>query len=221
MHCPSLVAAALAVSSLSLAASARAQPRDGTGYYVQATIGFALPQYSESVMLGGEPPTQLDSSYHSLFALTSSLLVGAPLRPGLVLGGGVLGNVSAVSPNRTPSAPTLMMNGYPYPFDEEQDGRFVAAFVLAGPFVDYYPMPIWGFHVQAMGGLAVDDQYESISAGIGYGLMGGVGYDTRFSDRWSAGVLARLTFTSTTKRPEYPEHDLMIAPSLEASFTYH
>ena len=64
----------------------------------------------------------------------------------------------------------------------------------------------------------------------GIGLMAGVGQDWWISDRWSVGFLVRSTYANTQLGAEASpegvggspsEHDTLLSPSLEVSFTFH
>jgi len=112
-------------------------------------------------------------------AVNTELAIGTVLRPGLIVGGGTF-------PMVVPS-PTYA--------DQDAGGHHISA---TGPFVDYYPRPPHGLHVE--GGLLFvagyhEAQMSHTSAiGIGAGATAGVGYDLRLGARWNLGPLVRATY---------------------------
>jgi len=100
---------------------------------------------------------------------------------------------------------------------------------MLGPFVDIYPSPTLGWHVQALVGYArlSPRNFYGDTGSSGVGLMLGGGHDWRVSRHWSMGLLARLSYANTQLAEDYApsssisEHDTFVSPSLEASFTFH
>jgi hypothetical protein len=215
MHFRSFIAVAVAVFGLSLAGKSWAEPHERTGFYLQLSFGLGRPSFSSTgVDSVTDPPLQFADT-RSGFSLTASLLAGGALRPGLVFGAGALGALAFNEP------PRRTRNGQP-DYVEDSGGPYLDAFALAGPFLDYYPSATSGFHVQALAGPAAHVSADIGAGGLsGYGLMGGIGYDAWASNKWSVGVLARLAYTNTTANVSFPERDIMVAPSLELSATFH
>lgn len=72
-------------------------------------------------------------------------------------------------------------------------GQHVSA---TGPFVDYYPDPRRGLHLQAGVLFAagyLDGGERDAHVGVGYGGTVGAGYEVFISDEWSVGAIARVT----------------------------
>lgn len=210
MRFSSWVSTAVVASSLCFAPTSRAQMPERRGLYVQSSAGLGLAHFWGSEF---DSDGEVTATSNGL-SLAGALLIGGAIRRGLVLGGGALG---ALSFN---SKPELELNGRP--LEREHLGAYGDAFVLAGPFVDYFPLVSSGFHVQALGGFA----HHGYGAENGYGFMGGAGYEW-IKNQWSSGWLARLTFTRCVPNATpwdsalNSKRDFMLALSLEASFTYH
>jgi hypothetical protein len=197
-----LVFALASFAVLTLASSARAEePAPAPeivhdGLYVSFAFG---PTYVDSAITttgstlkdvshGSTDTTQ--STTISGMALAGQLLVGGTVSPGLVVGGGSMGNV-IVSPKRSWAG----------------DSRTVHAYSLAivGPFVDYALDPRGGLHFQALLGLA--DEVENTEGSTGHALLGagfglGVGYDAYVADHWALGVVIRTQLAHVSKSNE-------------------
>jgi len=143
-------------------------------------------------------------------AALDEVAFGGTPSPGVVIGGGIYGST-------TPS-PTMSFRGV----DQKMGAVGVG---VVGPFVDVYPNPQVGFHVQGAIGLAVlsaakgDAQLvcNSVTSvgpicvteinppddyfGTGLGVVVGAGYEGWIGDQWSIGGMARLTYASGTLRP--------------------
>ena len=136
------------------------------------------------------------------------LAAGGTVSPGVVIGGGFFGALS-VSPMYSWTA-----NGQ----DRRVSGGTVTTEVI-GPFIDVYPKSTRGFHLQAAlgpAGMAVSkgDAHRvcfpspagcsSINvpvadySGMGFGLVGGVGYEAFVDDHWSLGAIARVLYTTAS-----------------------
>jgi hypothetical protein len=167
-------------------------------------------------------------------AALDELAFGGTPSPGVVIGGGIYGST-------TPS-PTLSADGA-----EIKAGAIGVGVV--GPFVDVYPNPQTGFHLQAAMGLALltasegDPQQICFSSGgqtacgtgrapaddylgAGLGIVVGVGYEGWVGDQWSIGGLARLTYASgtmsavnDTSRPDIKVSGVL--PGALLTITYH
>ncbi len=136
------------------------------------------------------------------------LAAGGTVTPGIVIGGGFFGALSA-SPMYGWTA-----NGQ----DRRVSGGTVTTEVI-GPFIDAYPKSTRGFHLQAAlgpAGMAVSkgDAHRvcfpspagcsSINvpiadySGMGFGLVGGVGYEAFVDDHWSLGAIARVMYITAS-----------------------
>lgn len=214
---------ALALSLFFISGQCLAEPHTRDGVYVQLTSGLGWMSYRSTAQYPFGGPPHDHTNQQSGLGATGSLLVGFQLRPGLALGVAGLGSAHAVSsPNRT-------ADGQPATL-EDSGGPYVKLLGTVGPFVDYYPSASLGWHVQALVGYA-SLGYGDISQGTprGLGLMAGVGHDWWVSERWSIGALTRLVYANThVASVTYPEgggmpseHDTVLLPTLEISFTYH
>ena len=145
---------------------------------------------------------------------------GTPAR-GLVVGAGIYG-INAGSPS----------------YDSISDGRgaeYSAGAVpgaillsMLGPFIDFYPKPDLGFHLEASLGLArvvVGDGHGKLDAvdTTGLGLMAGAGYEWWIGDQWSIGPLLRVQYAApSAKDNDGDSFDLsFLSWGLIAAATYH
>jgi hypothetical protein len=223
-----LVLGATLLFAFLVSSDSQAEPRARDGFYVQLTTGFGLPHFAITADDSNPGATDHYASSQSGLSTGGSLLVGLPLRPGIVLGVGGLATLSFTG------NPTVTRNGQPWELVDVQEQSFLFMGIV-GPFVDIYPSSTLGWHVQALVGYA-QVSYAQITQNPffdgtpgGIGLMAGVGHDWWVNDHWSIGVLARVTYASTHLAPTpYPdgigsaaEHNTVVSPSLEASFTYH
>ncbi len=162
------------------------------GFYLRLGTGFGA--YSESLrsedsdVYGGKV-----KGTTSGFATLGEFAIGGTISRGLVLGGGAYTAQLVAGTFRTSDSSA----GAPPP---ELDPE-VRNFSLVGPFLDWYPNPRKGFHVQASLGLAtlsgvhldtsvVDDDDPYHAAGVG--IMLAAGYEWWIGEEWSMGVAARL-----------------------------
>jgi hypothetical protein len=225
---PLVLAPALLFACL-LSTESQAAPHARDGIYLQITTGFGLP-HSAITVDQSNPPSSTDhwEDSESGGSIGGSLLLGAPLRPGIALGvGGLFSLLSASDPHPT-------KNGQPYtPVDVKQPlFQFMG---VIGPFADIYPSTTLGWHVQALVGYA-QVSYAEVTANpfsdgnpSGIGLMAGVGHDWWISEHWSVGLLARVTYANVRLAPtpfgdglgSTSQHNTLVSPSLEVSFTFH
>jgi hypothetical protein len=121
-------------------------------------------------------------------AFVSELAFGGSPTPGFVIGGGSYG---------ADIGSTTFKVG-----NEEHEDESTALSIV-GPFIDIYPMPTSGFHIQAAPGFAlatasegtwIDDDF----VGIGFGMMAGVGYEAWIGEQWSLGFVGRILYGSVT-----------------------
>jgi len=189
--------------------------------YLQLTAGVGFPHIAFTV----DDPTHSNDYSDSRKgpSIGGSLLLGAPLRPGIVLGAGGIVALSALGR----SHPTSNNGEHLFLVDVKESP--VQTMSIVGPFVDVYPSPALGWHVQALVGYALLSRQNFYSEGgpSGIAIVAGVGHDWWLSKRWSAGLLARLTYANAHLAEDYAprasisERDTLISPSLEASFTFH
>jgi len=139
-------------------------------------------------------PSATDNDLSGVAVLDELAFGGTP-SPGVVIGGGIYGSTTP-SPKATVAGIDFNMGA-------------VGAGVV-GPFIDIYPNPARGLHLEAAFGLAVltaskgDLQRicDSFSCeniifpgddyvGTGFGFVGGIGYEGWVGEQWSIGGLAR------------------------------
>ncbi len=159
--------------------------------------------------MGGHEEEGADVDYSGL-ALADELLLGGTVSEGLVIGGGLL---DAWSPDTT-----VEIEG------EEVDGIDVSTTLhFIGPFLQYYPDPTSGFHVQVGAGMAWGDRTVEDADGFdgssdGFGLIGGLGIDSWIGDEWSIGGHFRILYASLE---EDGAEGSGFVPSANLTFTYH
>ena len=191
-------AAALAAAGSSAAAQ-EAPVREGL--QVRAMLGPAWMYAAAS----GESANGEDGAVTG-FGIGGLATVGGTPAPGLVVGGGAMGAHIF--------APEASVNGN----DTSLDADAIA--LVVGPHIDYYPDPGEGLATLAAG----DDRTEQIA--LGFGGVVAVGHDWWLSDRWSAGVLARVqvmkTFTDIPSAAGATDVSYTtILPVIMASAVYH
>ena len=107
---------------------------------------------------------------------------GTPF-PGLAIGGGIYGL-------STTGQASVSQNGQTATIDR-------ATVSMLGLFVDWYPNPKDGWHIQgAVGPTAVRFSSGNELSGTGFGAMFGGGYEWFVSEQWSLGILARVQYAS-------------------------
>jgi hypothetical protein len=115
------------------------------------------------------------------------LAFGGAVAPGVIIGGGIYGTSVA--------SPTYKQG------DAEEDGGTAIASMI-GPFVDFYPNPTGGLHLQlAIGYTALSAEKGDVypnddQSGGGFGVVVGVGYEWWIGEQWSAGILGRVQYVS-------------------------
>jgi hypothetical protein len=102
---------------------------------------------------------------------------------------------------------------------------------LIGPFIDYYPDPRNGMHLQAalgfagLTGIRRDHvRFRDDDIAIGGGLMFGAGYEWWVADEWSVGVLGRVMGAALFQGDDDGAdwiHWVVTVPSVLFSVTYH
>lgn len=173
-------------------AHAPAGVRTHDGFYFRFGLGGGL-------LAGGtvSPPGFLDISL-SGGGIPVELAFGGTLPNGLVLGGGIYG-ISIPSPSYS-NTNGVSANG---------GGAILSSI---GPFVDWYPNPENGAHIEAAIGFAVvsagkgtDTNGGSVvpfppkdESGNGFSLLLGGGYEWWVGEQLSLGLLARLQYVSAS-----------------------
>jgi hypothetical protein len=207
-----------------MSSECRADPRARDGFYVQLTTGLGLPHFAITADDPASGPSDHYATSVSGPSIGGSLLLGMPFRPGIVLGVGGLVAMAATG------YPDVTRNGQPWSLVDVKQGAF-QFMAMGGPFVDIYPSPTLGWHVQALVGYT-QISYTGISqhplsdgSPSGIGLMAGIGHDWWVREDCSIGLLARIMYASAQHTPQdlslVSEHNTMVSPSLEASFTFH
>jgi hypothetical protein len=222
-----LVLGATLLFTFLMSSESRAEPRGRDGFYVQLTTGFGLSHFAVTADDTTFTPTDHYASSERGVSTDASLLLGLPLRPGIVLGAGGIVSLSLIG------VPSITRNGQPYILTDVSQSPF-QLMDMVGPFVDIYPSPTLGWHLQALVGYAqitfaeiAQHPLPDASNPSGIGLVAGVGHDWWVNDHWSIGLLARVTYANVSLGPtpngigSISEHNTLVSPSLEASFTSH
>lgn len=152
------------------------------GFYLRLATGFG--SHSGDITLEGE-----DQGTHvSGIAGVGEFAIGGAIASGVMIGAGFYtANVLASD---------SIVHGTTPPPDVADRGN---DFSLFGPFVNWYPDPRQGMHLQGAVGVVTvrsgdltDGDIDDDTA-IGAGLMIGFGYEWWVSREWSFGVLGRVT----------------------------
>jgi hypothetical protein len=193
------------------------------GFYMRFGSGLAVYdedlQSRESVVYDGKVKSRTRG-----IATVSELALGGTIAPGLVLGGGIY------TADLVASTLKLEKGSAGEPPDELDTQ--LRNLVLFAPFIDLYPNPRYGFHVQGALGLAVltprvfgsSATERSEYAAVGGGLMLGVGYEFWVADEWSLGILGRATVNVLTGKDDDDVrwiHVPITSPSFMVTLTYH
>jgi len=188
-------------------------------------LGTGLGAYSESLrsestdLYGGKVQGNTTG-----IATLGEFAVGGNIGKGLVLGCGIysaelIASTFRVSKSSDGSPPSELDPG-------------VRNLALIGPFLDWYPNPQKGFHLQvalgfaALTGVSVDTNVdrEDVYHAEGGGIMLGAGYEWWIGDEWSLGVEARLLGTLLTGKDDSDVrwfHAAGTSPSPVFTVTYH
>jgi hypothetical protein len=215
------------LGSLLITAGARAaepyEPMVHDGFYMRFASGLAgfdeRLSSEESAVYGGEIKSRTRG-----IATVSELAIGGTISKGVVLGGGIYTADLLASTLRLEDGSA----GEPPP--ELDTG--LRNLVLIAPFIDIYPNPRRGFHVQGALGLAAvtasvfgsSATDRSDYAAVGGGLMLGAGYEWWIADEWSLGVLGRATVSVLTGEDDSGVRWIHIpatSPSFMFTLTYH
>jgi hypothetical protein len=184
-------------------------------------FAMGLGAYSESFQSRDTPRYGGESGGDaSGFATVGEFAIGGTAAPGLVLGGGIY-TASMVTGSFSPD------EGVTVPDELDPERR---DFQVVGPFIDWYPNPSKGLHLQAAIGFASiqsgwgSERSEPEYAAYGGGVMLGVGYEWFVADEWSLGVMGRITGAVVTGEDDNGVrfyHAVGTSPSLLLAVTYH
>jgi hypothetical protein len=152
------------------------------------------------------------------FVIPVEVAFGGTPAPGIVLGGGFY-TIHA------PAAHYAVGRG-DFAIEETADYGSVG---MIGPFLDAYPDPHGGFHIQAAPCLTSVNPGKSDTivtgdvSGAGFGAMVGLGYEGWVGEQWGIGVLARLQYASVELKDEDDnKYDFkMLVPALLLTATLH
>lgn len=195
------------------------------GFYFRIGLGIA-PVFGTVNPKSSSTEVSLKSDV-SAFAGLSELAFGGSPTPGLVLGGGIYGaSLSGIEYKVNAAGTSITFKA---------DSALVS---MIGPFVDFYPNPEQGFHIQGALALSVvsadKGNYNSTAggeyppdsySGTGFGLMLGTGYEWWIGQQWSLGLLGRLQYATATLKSDsgaYVDADFSAwIPGLLLEVTYH
>lgn len=157
------------------------------GFFVRADVGLAGMWAGVSGSASGRD---------RIWAIGQSagIFIGGTPKPGLVVGGYVW---------TAQLDPTFVVRGVRVSPDDDSVKLTLGRI---GPFLDFYPDPLRGFHVQTTIGLAV--QVESDTKGhpikpasVGGGASFGVGYEFFVARQFSVGAMARFSVGALARSP--------------------
>ena len=169
------------------------------------------------IEIGVVPVVRASSADEAMRAIEAIREGGVPILeitmtvPGVVLGAGSW-------PVHVPSAAYEFGRG---DYTKTESASY-GSIAMLGPFIDVYPAPRAGFHLQAAPCLTLvapgksDTLVTDTLSGVGFGGMVGLGYEGWVSDQWGIGILARTQVLSVGLTDESDnEFDyLALTPSL-------
>ncbi len=178
--------------------------RTHDGFYTRLALGPALLSSSwgstGSVSVTGMGPAL-------------ELAFGGTVGRGVVIGGGVYG-ASFLSPK-------IAYSGQSNSIDS-------ASVTTVGPFVDWYPSPEDGWHVQGSVGYAITTYSGSSgkdsASGTGFGGLLGLGYEAWVADEWSIGGMLRCQYASASISASGSSSTVdtsVLVPAFVVTATYH
>jgi hypothetical protein len=193
------------------------------GFYLRFGTGFGVYEErlesDDSSVYGGEVGGRTVG-----IASLGEFAMGGTISSGLVLGGGVytaklLSGHFRVDES-SPAAP-------PSELDPE-----LRELTVLGPFLDWYPRPHRGLHLQVAVGLAAvtttnggfDEDDEDTYRAFGAGVVLGVGYEWWIGDEWSIGAMARAQAAAVSGEDDAKVrwfHGVSTSPALLLTLTYH
>ena len=152
-------------------------------------------------------------------SLSVSLAFGGSLRNGIVLGGALMIDRILGLSGTDEQGATLDLGGYDF------------TFLLIGPFLDVYPDPGGGLHLQAALGLATlgvsrpqnaQSSNTSIDDPSGVGVALGAGWELWLGDDVSAGALLRVSWAPLdVQESQTPAQVDVLTPALLLTGTYN
>jgi hypothetical protein len=152
------------------------------GFYLRLGIGFGFMNTTGEVDVPGSNELKITGA-----GLTGEFLIGGTPAPGFVIGGGTMGF--------TVFDPKFEVNG-----QEQNTTADSVNLSMIGLFVDVYPNPEQGLHIQGMIGyaqLSSDETDSDDERPGGLGLSVGVGYEWWVGEQWGVGILGKLAYAST------------------------
>ena len=184
------------------------------GFYFRGALGVGALFGSNSTVNGALLVASAGDFDSSGIAVLSELAFGGSPLPGLVIGGGSYGA----------SVPST---SYEVAGSEIEGGT--SAVSVLGPFIDIYPDPSAGLHLQFAPGLGAMNVNEGDFAsdtigGLGFGFMAGAGYEFWIGEQWSIGGLARVLYARATIEDQYGHGQFeaqAILPGVLFTATYH
>jgi hypothetical protein len=153
------------------------------------------------------------------FTVPVEFALGGTPAPGLVIGGGSYA-VHVPSANYTTGRGDFVL----------EEGADYGSITMVGPFIDGYPVPTGGFHLlvapcfAAVAPGSSDVIVDDDLAGVGWGIVLGLGYEAWIGEQWSAGWLLRAQYVSVELEPESGSGNtdfIALVPSGLFSVTLH
>lgn len=191
------------------------------GFYLRIAGGFT--GYDERLASDTRSSGEIGARSRGI-ASSSDLAVGGTFAPGWVLGGGfftadLLASTLRMRPTNSGAVPAELDPG-------------LRDLVLIAPFLDYYPNPRSGFHVQAAPGVSLltprvfgdAATQQSKYLAVGGGLLLGTGYDFWVNEEWSLGVLWQFGIHILGGKDDAGNewtHVITTSPALSVTLTYH
>lgn len=182
-----------------LAERERSGKRFHDGFYLRLGVGagYLLSAATAQASDGGESASSSRDGGLLGFTVPVEFAIGGSPTPGVVIGGGAWGL-------HVPAGQYTVGRG---DYAKTETASY-GAMTMLGPFIDVYPAPRFGLHFQAAPGLALvnpgtsDTLVTSPYSGVGFGAMGGLGYEGWVSEQWGMGLLARLQFFTASMSNE-------------------
>ncbi len=154
------------------------------GFYLR--LGLGMGYFTTSVTVDPAPAVTRDVKITGL-AIVGEFLLGGTPAPGFVIGGGSMGA----------SVPSAKLEVDGQQVDTASDN---VALSMLGIFMDVYPDPSAGLHIQGMVGfaqLSSNDDNNSDDNPTGLGLALGIGNEWWVGEQWGIGVMGRLMYANT------------------------
>jgi hypothetical protein len=179
------------------------------GFYLRISAGFGGMGVSSSVDNSSQSSTVSGGTWGF------DLLLGGTPAPGLVIGGGILGQEIVDASTSHDGAPLPALT---------RGGNGSVPLYIVGPFIDAFPNPAGGFHFGGLVGLAANglkDRDDKVSSGLG--LSAWAGYMWWASSQWSVGGLVKVTGAWTKREIDsgVDANDTSRAIQLMFSAAYH